>query len=111
MDSRDALRNIIERTLTEYARIPYAYGDLDCEPVFDRENDRYLLMTVGWQGDRRVHGALVHIDLQGDKIWVQRDGTEHGIANELVAAGVSPDQIVLGFRPANLRQHTGFAVA
>jgi hypothetical protein len=111
MDTGQSLRAAVENVLGEYARIPYAYGDLQCEAVFDRGNDRYLLVTVGWNGDRRVHGSLVHIDIVGDKLWIQRDGTEHGIANDLVTAGVPKEQIVLAFRPPKVRPFTGFAVA
>ncbi len=32
--------------------------------------------------------AVIHIDLLGDKVWVQYDGTEDGVATELVAAGI-----------------------
>ncbi|WP_442867123.1 element excision factor XisI family protein [Aphanizomenon sp. CS-733/32] len=34
-----------------------------------------------WENNQRVHGCLVHIDIINDKIWIQRDGTEYGIAN------------------------------
>lgn len=44
------------------------------------------------------------------KIWVQRDETEYGVTKELVAAGISKDSIVLGFHPADVRPHTGYAV-
>jgi hypothetical protein len=110
MDSLEVYRQIIERTLTEYASVPYAHGDIQTEPVFDRDRDRYLLVNVGWQDDERVHGALVHIEIIDNKIWIQRDGTEHGIANDLVAAGIPRDRIVLGFRAPDLRPYTGFAV-
>ncbi|BAZ84273.1 XisI protein-like protein [Dolichospermum compactum NIES-806] len=43
-------------------------------------------------------------------IWIQRDGTEIGIANELMAADVSKEDIVLGFHDPYKRQFTGFAV-
>jgi hypothetical protein len=36
---------------------------------------------------------------------------EVGIATELVEAGVPKEQIVLGFRPPEMRQYTEFAVA
>ena len=111
MDSLlDSYRTIIERVLTEYARYPYAYGEVDRQTVFDRVRDHYLLMSVGWDG-RRVHGCLVHIDLIDGKCWIQRDGTESGIALELEAAGIPKDHIVLAFRPPEVRQHTGYAVA
>jgi XisI protein len=99
MDPRATYRPIIERALTEYAAVPYAHGDVRTVPVFDHEHDRYLLVNVGRDGLRRVHGCLVHIDIEGDDILVQRDGTEHGIARELAAAGVAPERIVLAFHP------------
>ncbi|WP_249213848.1 MULTISPECIES: element excision factor XisI family protein [unclassified Synechocystis] len=43
--------------------------------------------------------------------WVQRDGTEDGIANELVANGIPKEVIVLGFHEPSVRPHTGFAIA
>ena len=40
------------------------------------------MFHVGWRGERRVYGCVIHIDIKEDKIWIQRDGTEVGIANE-----------------------------
>ena len=111
MDTLENYRQRIQKILTDYAQVPYAYGEVQIEPVFDRENDRYLLMIVGRENDRRVHGCLVHIDILNGKLWIQRDGTERGIANELVNAGVPKEQIVLGFRSPEIRKHTEFAVA
>ena len=111
MDTLDTYREIIEKLLLEYTKIPYAYGDIQTETVFDRRNDRYLLMNVGWDSGKRVHGSLVHIDIINGKVWIQRDGTEHGVAKELVKAGIPKDHIVLGFRPAEVRQYTEYAVA
>jgi hypothetical protein len=111
MDTMNRYRQIIEDVLTEYTRIPYAYGDIQTEAVFDRNNDRYLLMNVGWDNGKRVHGSLVHIDVINGKVWIQRDGTEEGVAKELVMAGIPKDHIVLGFRPAEVRPYTEYAVS
>ena len=111
MASLERYRQIIETILTEYAQIPYAYGDIQTETVFDRPHDRYLLVNVGWDNGQRVHGTLVHIDIIDRKLWIQRDGTEHGVAKEFVRAGVPKDHIVLGFRPIEIRRHTEYAVA
>jgi hypothetical protein len=110
MDTLTTYRQIIEKTLTEYANIPYAYGEIQTETIFDRINDHYLLVNVGWDNDRRVHGCLIHLDIINGKVWVQRDGTEEGIAGELEKAGIPKDQIVLGFRPPELRPYTEYAV-
>ncbi len=60
-------------------------------------------MLVGWQGIRRVHGCLVHVDIIDGKLWIQRDGTENGIARDLLEAGVPRERIVLAFRPTDSR--------
>ena len=111
MDTLSRYRELIEKILAEYAAIPYAVGEIQTEPVFDRERDRYLLVNVGWEDDNRIHGALVHIDIIDGKIWIQRDGTEDGIAEDLVRAGVPREQIVLGFHRPEIRPYTEFAVA
>jgi hypothetical protein len=110
MDTLDNYRQIIERVLTEYAQIPYAYGDIQSQTVFDRAGDHYLLMNVGWD-KRRIHGCLVHVDIIDGKFWIQRDGTEQGIATELEAAGVPKNHIVLAFRSPELRKYSEYAVS
>ncbi|XXT15675.1 XisI protein [Sorangium sp. So ce429] len=97
--------------LTEYAAIPYAHGDVKTQPVFDRDSDHYLLMVFGRDASRRVHGCLVHIDLVDGKIWIQRDGTEHGMARELIREGIPPERIVLAFHPSGARLYSEFQAA
>lgn len=109
MDPLDTWRDVLERILTEHAAIPYANGDVQTAAVFDRERDRYLLIDLGWKGGQRVHGALVHVDIVEGRFWIQHDGTENGVANDLVDAGVPRDRIVLAFHPPALRGLTGFA--
>ena len=46
----------------------------------------------------------------GDEL-VVRDGTEHGVARDLLEAGVPKDRIALAFRSPDSRQNTEFAVA
>jgi hypothetical protein len=110
MDTLTNYRQIIQDILTDYARVPYAYGDVQTQTVFDAANDHYLLVNVGWD-DGRVHGCLVHVDLIDGKFWIQRDGTEHGIAKDLLAAGVPKEHIVLAFHEPRVRKYTGYAVA
>ena len=111
MDTLDTYRQCIDKVLRDYAQLPYAYGEIEREVVSDRCGDHYLLLAVGWDGAQRVHGSVVHIDIIDGKVWIQRDGTEQGIAEELAAAGIPRDHIVLAFHPPDLRQYTGYAVA
>jgi hypothetical protein len=111
MDPLDAWRDAIERILSEYAAVPYRYGDVRTEVVFDRQRDRYLIVDAGWERGARVYGTIVHVDLCDGRVWVQYDGTERGVAPELVTAGIPKESIVLGFREPGLRKYTGFAAA
>lgn len=111
MDSMTDCRQIVENVLSSYTRIPYANADLRCEALFDREHDRYALITLGWQDGKRVHFPLVHIDITNGKLWIEKDNTEDGIAGELVQAGIPKSQIVLAFRSLEVRKNTDYAVA
>jgi hypothetical protein len=66
-------------------------------------------MCAGWVGDRRVYGSAIHIDLKGDKLWIQFEGTERGVAAELLEAGVPSQHMVLAFHAPDVRKHTPFA--
>ncbi|MGJ5631876.1 XisI protein, partial [Nostoc sp. CALU 1950] len=78
MDTLDNYRQIIQKILDEYAQLPYAYGELERQLIIDQTANHYLLLTLGWENNQRVHGCLVHIGIIKDKIWIQRDGTEYG---------------------------------
>src|SRR6266571_3148954 len=109
MASVNDYSDVVEQVLSAYAKIPYAHGDLTCEAIFDRPRGRFVLMTLGWDDDERVHHPLVHIDVIDGKLWIQADNTEHGVAPELVQAGVPKADIVLAFQPLDVRQHTDYA--
>jgi hypothetical protein len=57
------------------------------------------------------YGAIAHIRLIDGKIWIQYDGTEEGVATDLLEAGVPKAHIVLGFRHPSERKYSGLAVA
>ena len=111
MDKLTQRRQIVEDLLNKYAQVKPAYGEIGRQTIFDREQDRYQLVNTGWENRRRVYGCLIHVDIQADgKIWIQHDGTEYAIADQLVEKGVPKQDIVLAFRPAYIRQYTDFAV-
>jgi XisI protein len=110
MDRVDRYRDIVSRIVKEYASFKPSNGEIDTEAIIDREKDHYEVMHVGWDGYTRVHGCVIHIDIISGKIWIQYDGTNRPVAEELVAAGVPREDIVLGFQPPRVRQYTDFAV-
>ena len=109
MDRIEKYREIVKRIITDYARYKPSHGEIEGEIVFDPQRDHYELMRVGWHDVRRVHSSLIHMDIIDGKVWIQYDGTEDGIADELVEAGIPPQQIVLAFHQREARKYTGFA--
>lgn len=111
MDKVERYQSILKKIIYEYASYKPSHGQIDTEAIIDMENNHYEVMHVGWDGPRRVHGSAIHLDIIGDKIWIQHDGTSHPVADELMAAGVPKESIVLGFIPDDERAYTDFAVA
>ncbi|OKH38730.1 XisI protein [[Phormidium ambiguum] IAM M-71] len=101
--------DLVETILQQYGSITVGEGT-EVELIADRKNGHYLVMFVGWRNEVQVYGSLIHIDIKGNQIWIQQDGTQEGIAQQLVAAGVPQSDIVLGYRSPFVRQFTGFAV-
>ena len=108
MEKLETYRRYVRQVLEHYAQFKPAYGNVDMELLFDTERDRYQLITVGWNGYDRFHGSLLHVDIKNGQIWIQHDGTEGGIANELVEMGVPKTDIVLAFHAPYKRGYTGF---
>ena len=105
-------RQTIKKILTDLAAIPFPeVVTMTAKTVFDEMSDVYLVVVEGWQGVRRLHGCMAHVEIKGDKIWIQLDGTEQGLATDLLAAGIPKDCIVLGFKSPHSRAATEFAVA
>lgn len=111
MDKITEYREIIKDILLEHSQHKPVYGDIDMEVLFDQDRDRYQVLRAGWLQKSRVYGALMHIDLKGNKIWIQYDGTEVGVANELVERGIPKEDIVLAYHSPFMRQYDGFAVS
>jgi hypothetical protein len=107
----DDYRRYVQQLLTQYGQYKPAYGEVEVELIFDMVNDHYQLVTVGWRNQQRVHGCVAHLDLKDGKIWIQHDGTEVGLANELVNLGVPKEDIVLAFHAPAKRRYTEFAVS
>jgi hypothetical protein len=110
MDRVAEYREIVKRIIQEYAAFDPSTGSVEAETIFDDEHGHYELLYTGWKEWRRVHGSVIHIDIRDGKIWIQHDGTEDGIAPQLVEAGIPREQIVLGFHHPNRRKLTSYAV-
>ncbi|NER95844.1 MAG: XisI protein [Symploca sp. SIO1B1] len=110
MGKTERYRQFIKDILTEHAQISTTTDTVKSKLIFDLEHDHYQLAYVGWQGDKRIFGPVMHFDIQDGKIWIQYNGTEDSVAQRLVDLGVPNSDIVLGFHSSFKRQFTPYAV-
>jgi hypothetical protein len=111
MDKLSWYRQLIQESLSERAKLRSPSDPVKSQTIFDREEDRYQLVHLGWKdSSTRIYGCVLHIDIIDGKIWVQHDGTEDAIADWLVAKGVPKQDIVLAYHAPHVRQYTEFAL-
>lgn len=53
-------------------------------------------MQVGWNKGKRVRGNIIYITLGEGKVYVEYDGMEQGITQELIDQGIPQNNIILG---------------
>ena len=113
MDKLNYYQTQIKQALNEYAALLSAAPPppYDVVVAFDDEHGQYLLREIGWTPEGRVRNTVFHLTLHDSKIWIEEDWSEEGIATYLLAHGVPPQDIVLGFQPPQIRPLTEFAVA
>lgn len=102
-------RNCIQSAISEYAQRRSNQKDVEVQMMFDTEHDHYQLLYMGWQGYKRIFYPIIHIDIQGDKVWIQHNITEELVADDLMNLGIDRHDIVLGLHHPSMRPYTDFA--
>jgi XisI protein len=111
MDRLEQYRKAIKTFLQGYADSRRIKSDTDIETIFDTENDRYLVLDVGWEKSRRIHNCIFHFDIKDGKIWLQENNTDIEVDQELEDMGISKKEIVVGFHHPSVREYSDFAVS
>jgi hypothetical protein len=106
---KKAAREIVEEI---YRMIPQEDG-VETQLVIDDVHRHYILFSVGWYDLQREYNAFLHLDVKSEgTVWIQHDGTDRRVAYWLIEKGVDKQDIVLGFRQAEIREEwreTAFA--
>ena len=98
MDKISKYRGIIKDILLEQASYTADDSDIEDVPVFDEKTDNYILSSIGWHSNnKRQHGYPIHIRIKNEKVWIEWDGTDQEIVQQLIDSGVDENDIVLGF--------------
>jgi hypothetical protein len=110
MDKVTKYRESVKALLKEYASYKPSFGDVEVEQIIDTTGDHYQLMHIGWDGQERVYGLVLHFDIKDGKVWIQYNGTDRDVGKELVEMGVPKSDIVIGFHSPFKRKFTEYAV-
>ena len=105
---QNKIHEVIEEYLSEL-RQPIN-KDIEFMPIDDTNKNHFQIIAMGWEKDERIFNLLFHLDIIGDKIWVQEDKMEYSITERLVEKGVSKKDIVIGYFPDYHRPYTEYAV-
>jgi len=111
MDKLEQYRQIIYAFLKEQSEIIPVGGIIETETIFDRDSDRYLLLHLGWNNQQRIYSVVLHLEIREGKVWIQQNTTDFSVAEELLERGVKREDIILGLKPAFVREYTGFGIA
>jgi XisI protein len=111
MDKINKYQKIIIGYFEDYAKKPYINApDLELQVIADTVRNHFQLVSLGWDNRKFTHDTIFHLDIKGEKVWIQQNWTDIKIADELIERGIEKNDIVLGFVPPYARQYTDFAV-
>jgi len=110
MSDIEKYRKEVKEIIRQYAKERPLPENVEAQLIFDTEEDHYQLVHVGWNRDQWIHGCVLHMDIKNEKVWIQYNGTEIDIAEELIKRGIPEKNIVIGFHSPYKRQFTQYAV-
>jgi len=99
MDRTQRYRDIILQLLNAYASVKSPFWpEVKNQIVVDSVEDHYQLLRLGWdEHGNFVYAVAFHIAIKNGKVQLYANNTDRNIADELSAAGIAREDIVLAF--------------
>jgi len=103
---RQSIRQFLEKYVDTWRE-----KDVETQLIIDSDRDHYLLLRVGWEGEKRINYSVFHFDIKDGKIWVQENNTDIELDKDLEEMGISKKEIVVGFHYPKMREYSDYATA
>jgi hypothetical protein len=104
MDSQlNTYVQILSEVLHEWGTIGTNLHAIETEIVCDHESGNFLMVGVGWRKEERIHNMYFHARVRDSKIWVEWDGIDPSIIEELLQRGIPREMLVFGFVHPTIR--------
>jgi hypothetical protein len=99
MGKLEQYKNLLESIVVEWGTSGDSLMETTVDDVIitDHLSGNYILMSVGWWNKKRLHDIVFHARIKDDKIWIEWDGTDPGITDELLRRGVPREDVVFGW--------------
>jgi hypothetical protein len=97
VDKLDYYRQILQQVVEHHAAMPAEPAHIESLPICDPIHGDYLLMDVDRSPKGGPGAIVIHLRLKDGKVLIECDGIEYGIAQDLIEAGVLPEDIVFSF--------------
>ena len=112
MDKALKYKEVVKKVLSQYVELDRQQPEEGIEYLLisDDAQGHYLWTSLGWSKGKRTRHIVAHLRVKNEKIWIENDFTESGIANDLLNEGIPKSDIVLAFHEPSMRQYTDFAV-
>ncbi len=116
MDKIEKYKKIVRKLVEDVVKLsPDDDDGIENQLITDDEHGHYLYFGVGWEKarDEWFYATFIHIDVKATgRVWIQHDGTDLKIANQLIELGIPKSDIVIGFQPPYVRENMmDFAIA
>jgi hypothetical protein len=95
MDNTRKYSEILKEVLLYYSQFRPSHGNIRVDLIFDEERDHYALVHAGWNQGRRVHAMIFYATLHDGKVYLEHDGINYGISDDLIERGIPEADIVL----------------
>lgn len=113
MDKTLEYKKLVKEILNKYVEFDQQQPQegVDYFLIADDAQGHYLWASLGWSKGKRTRYVHAHLRIKNEKIWIETDLTEQGIATDLLNANVPKEDIVLAFHEPSMRKFTEFAAA
>jgi hypothetical protein len=94
MDRTMSYAEILTKVMRDEERFQPSFVPVKIAPVCDPASGQFLLVAVGWEGQRRVDSIIFHAQLIDGQIVIETDMTEEGLKQALIEAGIRQEDIL-----------------
>lgn len=90
-------RELVTQVLQRHATMAAEPNNYESIVRCDLQNNDYRLIDTEILPGKRIDHLVVQLVLREGKVWIEHDGIEYGIGQDLLEAGIPAKDIVVGF--------------